>query len=244
MADKKPKLTYLIILICLIVFFIEFFIGVTTEDISEFFKNYGFSLENVQKEKFWVFFTSIFLHGDSGHLILNMIALFFFGRIVEIELGWKKFLLIFFVSALVGEIGILASTFFGLLSPNIPTIGISAAVFGLMGTAMLVKPFEFVFYPYLIPIPLVFVAIFYTLYNIAAFLIVTTTDVSSNISYISHISGLAAGMFFGFREEKSKKGFVILIILLTLLILIPFLWKIYVSIEPFNYLNIITELFK
>lgn len=243
MADKKSNLTNLIIILCFIIFAFEIFIEATTDDIGDIFYQYGFSLENIQEGNYIVFLTSIFLHGGVNHLILNLIALFIFGRIVEKELGWKKFLLIFFVSSFIGSLGILASSILGLIPPNVPTIGISAVVFGLMGTAMLIKPFEFIFYPYLIPIPLLFVAIFYTLYNIAAFLVVITTDAASNISYISHISGLAAGMFFGFREEKNRKGFIILLILLFLLILIPLVWGIGLNIEDYNYVNIITELF-
>jgi len=152
-------------------------------------------------------------------------------------------LLIVFVSAFIGEMGILATTFLGMVPPNVPTVGISAAVFGLMGTAMLVKPFEFIMYPYLVPIPLIIVAIFYTLYNIAAFIIVLTTDMTTEISYISHIAGLASGMFFGFREERSKKGLIAIIIILSLLILLPIFWKIILELENFSYVNIITEMF-
>jgi len=243
MKDKKPKLTYSIIIICLIVFGLELIVGFT-HDISPIFNEYGFSWDNVLQERYSVFLTSIFLHGNATHLVLNMIALLIFGRIVEIELGWKKFLLIFLVSAIVGQLGILASTFLEFLPADIPTIGISAAVFGLMGTAMLIKPFEFIMYPYLIPIPLIFIAVFYTLYNIAAFIIVFTTDATSNVSYVSHIAGIAAGMFFGFREERSKRGLIAILILLGLLILIPFMWTIFSEVESFNYVNIIKELFE
>lgn len=243
MKNKKPNLTYSIVIICLAIFtaeiFLDFFDGV-----SDFFKEYGFSWENLQKGNYWVFVTSLFIHGSTEHLVLNMIALIIFGRIIELELGWKKFLLVFFVSAFVGELGILASSFLGLSSPSIPTIGASAAVFGLMGTAMLIKPFEFIMYPYLIPIPLIIVAVFYTLYNIAALIVVITTDMSSSVSYISHIAGLASGMFFGFREERSKKGLIAILILLALLILVPFLWILFAELESFSYVNIITELFK
>jgi len=244
--NKKPTLTHLLIVLSVIVFLLElYYESIYGEKfLGELFYNYGFSFQNLLARKFWVFITSIFLHGGAEHLILNVIALFFFGRVVEIELGKGKFLLIFFASAFIGDLAILLATLIGLISASVPTIGISAAVFGLMGTAMLVKPFEFIFYPYLIPIPLILVALIYTLYNIAAFLLVTTTETISNVSYISHIGGLASGMFFGFKEEGSKKGFIVLLILLVLLIATPFIWIALKYLENFNYIAILTEMFK
>jgi len=234
------ELTNFLIIVCIIVFLIEMYYNFSID----MFNEYGFSLQNLFSGKFWVFITSTFLHADPVHLILNMLALFFFGRVVEKELGKKKFLLIFFVSAFFGDLAILALTTFGLTSVIIPTIGASAAVFGLMGTAMLVKPLEFVFHPYLIPVPLVLVALIYTLYNIGEFLLFVTTGASSNISYASHIGGLIFGMYYGVKQKGGKKGIIILLFILFLLILIPVLWNYLALLDIFNYVAVITEMFK
>ena len=177
-------------------------------------------------------------------MFLNMIALFFFGRVVELGIGRKKFLLIFLSSAIVGNMAILTMSLLGFYSVVIPTIGASAAIFGLLGAAMLVKPFEFILYPYLIPIPLIMVALVYTLYNIAAFVLVLTTATASNISYISHIGGLAAGMLFGFKEEGSRKGLIVLLFLLLILILTPFMFMLLNYLEIFNYVNVLSQVIK
>jgi len=244
--NNKPILTYILIVVSVIVFLLQWYYQFVYGEkfLEEIFYNFGFSFQNLLIGKFWVFITSIFLHAGVEHLLLNMLALFCFGRIVEMELGKVKFLLVFFASAFIGDLAILVSIFLGFISVSTPTIGISAAIFGLMGTAMLLKPFKFVIYPYLIPIPLILVALVYTLYNIAAFLLVTTTETASNISYISHIGGLAAGILFGFREEGSKKGFIALLILLILLITTPFLWIVLQYLENFNYITLLTEIFK
>ena len=243
---EKPHLTYFFIAVFVIIFFLQLFYSLWYgEDfVNNIFYNYGFSLQNILDGRFETLITSIFFHGGISHLFLNMIALFFFGRVVEIGLGRKKFLLIFFTSAIVGNMAILTASVFGFYSLVIPTIGASAAIFGLMGAAMLVKPLEFVFYPYLIPVPLIMVALVYTLYNIAAFLLVLTTDASSNVSYISHIGGLAAGMIFGFKEEGSRKGLIILLFLLALLILTPFMFVLFEYLEIFNYVNFLSGIFK
>jgi len=242
----KAKLTYFLISVSVAVFLLEMYYGYFygEEFLGRVFWDFGFSLKNIIEQKIWVFFTSIFLHAGPEHLILNILALFFFGRVVEIELGRKKFLLIFITSAIIGDLAILFLSMTGFMSATIPTIGISAAAFGLMGTAMLIKPFELVFYPYLIPIPLILVALLYTLYNVASFLVILAIGETTKISYISHIGGLIAGMFFGFKEERSRKGFVILLFLLILLIAVPFIWIIFQYLEIFNYITILTKIFK
>jgi membrane associated rhomboid family serine protease len=48
----------------------------------------------------WQLITHMFCHGGFMHLLFNGIALFSFGAIMELKLGTKKFLTLFFVSGL------------------------------------------------------------------------------------------------------------------------------------------------
>lgn len=249
---NKPKLTYFTILVCIVVFIFEIFYSLQygsfggtdfNNALSNLFNDYGFSFQNLLGGRYWVFITSIFLHADPEHLILNMIALFFFGRVVEQYLGRKKFLLIFFSTGVAGTLAFMA---FSLLTAQLGTvvIGASAAIFGLMGTAMLIRPLELVPYPYLIPIPLILVAVFYTFYNIVSFLLVATNLQQSDISFVSHIGGIVLGMFFGLKEPGSKKGLIIMIFLLILLVATPFLLMLFSYLEIFNYTTVLSNLFK
>lgn len=242
---EKPNLTYFFIVLFIAIFVLQVYFGFSYGEnfINEIFSRYGFSYQNVINGNVEVFITSIFLHGDASHLILNMVALYFFGRVIELELGRKKFLMIFFVSAIVGNLAVLTSTIMGYGSAVIPTIGASAAIFGLVGTGMLAKPFEFIFYPYLIPVPLILVALIYTLYNLAEFFIAITVGASSNVSYVSHIGGLIAGMIFGLKQEGSRKGLLVLLLLLLLMILTPFVFIIFNYLEFFNYLSLLSKVF-
>lgn len=239
------RLTYVFIIICLIVYASEVYLDYSRiYPIEQLFNDFGFSYEALTKMHFWVFFTSIFLHADIEHLILNMIALFFFGRVIEDALGPKKVFLIFFASGIIGNISVLVAGLVGIMSINVATIGASAAVFGLLGTAMLAKPLEFVFYPYLIPIPVVLVALLYTLYNVSEFLITVARGTPSDIAYIAHIGGLAMGILFGLKEEGMKRGFLVLGLIILILLLIPFLISIFEILELTNYLAFITGVFK
>ena len=241
----KLRLTHILIILIILVFIYEYYVSLRgTEALRQFFNNYGFSLKAVLEGKYWTFITSMFVHADVQHIVLNLIALFFFGAVVEEALGWKKFLLIFIVSGLVGDLAILATSSLGLMSPNIPTVGASAAIFGLLGTAMLVKPLEFVFYPYIIPVPLILVAFLYAIFNITALIYVITTGTETEISFVSHIGGLLAGMLFGFKEEGRKKSILVIAFLIILLLLTPFIIILFKYLELANYVNIIFSVFK
>lgn len=46
----------------------------------------------------WQLITHMFMHADFGHLIFNMLTLFFLGPLVERTLGIQRFLLLYFVA--------------------------------------------------------------------------------------------------------------------------------------------------
>lgn len=79
--------------------------------------------------------TSAFLHDPSNpwHILLNMISLAIVGPPVEAEMGRLRFLALYLLSAVGGSIG------YYLLAPqNIPGVGASGAIFGLMGAYFVV----------------------------------------------------------------------------------------------------------
>ncbi|NOZ82124.1 MAG: rhomboid family intramembrane serine protease [Candidatus Micrarchaeota archaeon] len=236
-TSKKPKLTHFMIFLCFSVFFIEvvfnFFFG--KEGVAWLFYNFGFSSTALDNGMFWTPLTSIFLHASPEHLILNMIALYFFGRSIELSLGRKKFLLIFFGSALLGDLFIYSGSLLGIYPSDIPTVGASAGIFGLLGAAMLVRPFDLVFYPYLIPVPLVLVAILYVMYNIGGFIASVVSPEQAGISYLSHLGGFLGGIIFALREERSKRGLLIALVLVGILLSVPLAWKILELMETANY---------
>jgi membrane associated rhomboid family serine protease len=232
----KPFVTYVLIAMCLIVAGIEVYISSTTpEALQLVFDQYGFSAQGFMDGRIHSLVTSIFLHGSIDHLIFNVLALFFFGRAVEETMGWKKTLLIFFSAAIAGDLLTLVGANFGVIPMDIPTIGASAGIFGLMGTAMIVNPMSMVFYPFLIPIPLILVAILYTLYNIAAIIELFALGASTGVAYLAHMGGLSIGAIFGFREVGVKRGLIILIVMFLLILSIPYLLE---YLQIFDYSGI------
>lgn len=82
---------------------------------------------------YWQVLSSMFMHGNWTHLILNMIVLYQFGFLLENYLGWLKFTLLYLVG---GVFCSLLSVFYLYLTYNgtlINLVGASGAIFVLMG---------------------------------------------------------------------------------------------------------------
>jgi membrane associated rhomboid family serine protease len=73
----------------------------------------------------WTALTYMFLHAGFGHLFFNMLSLYFFGPRVEVRLGSRRFITLYLVSGLMGAV-------LSVLSPWVPIVGASGAVFGVM----------------------------------------------------------------------------------------------------------------
>jgi membrane associated rhomboid family serine protease len=80
--------------------------------------------------EYWRLITGGFLHASIIHIGFNMYLLYVLGRMLEPAIGPVRFGAVYFVSLLAGSMGALV------LDPNIPTIGASGAVFGLMAAAV------------------------------------------------------------------------------------------------------------
>jgi membrane associated rhomboid family serine protease len=85
---------------------------------------------------YWRLITAAFLHYGPFHLLLNMLALWWFGSLLEQRIGSGRFLLLYLVSGLAGSAGAL------LLDPTIPTVGASGAIFGILGAGLVMEQFQ------------------------------------------------------------------------------------------------------
>jgi membrane associated rhomboid family serine protease len=81
----------------------------------------------------WRLITAAFLHYGPFHLIMNMLALYWFGTLLEKRIGSGKYLLLYIVSGLAGSAGAL------LMDPTVPTVGASGAIFGILGAGLVLE---------------------------------------------------------------------------------------------------------
>ena len=84
-----------------------------------------------QGKELWTLITSIFVHANFLHLFNNILGLLIFGSTAEKYYSKWQYLMIFFISGLIG------SVFSFLLSPiDSYGLGASGVVFGLMGAVI------------------------------------------------------------------------------------------------------------
>jgi membrane associated rhomboid family serine protease len=93
-------------------------------------------LVGVAHGEWWRLITAAFLHYGPFHLLLNMLALWWFGSALERRIGSGRFLAIYLVSGLAGSAGAL------MLDPTTPTVGASGAIFGILGAGLVMEQFQ------------------------------------------------------------------------------------------------------
>ena len=88
---------------------------------------------------YWQFLTYMFVHGNFSHLFFNMLGIFFFGIAVERAIGSKEFLLLYFITGIMGGI---ISYFVYLLSGGYMyfLMGASGALYGLLFAFAVIFP--------------------------------------------------------------------------------------------------------
>jgi membrane associated rhomboid family serine protease len=131
-----PIVTYTLIAINVIVFLAEGSITLSGSPSGSLYEKgalFG-SIPRVPEQgvaygEWWRVVTSGFLHANLIHIAFNMWVLYYLGTLLEPALGRARFALVYVVSLLCGSFGAL------LVSPHVPTVGASGAIFGLMGAA-------------------------------------------------------------------------------------------------------------
>ncbi len=151
--SRKLSITNWIIILNVLVFIISIIL------MSFFDQEYIVSILALQANNFfsgtfWTLLTSMFMHGGAGHLLFNMISLFFIGNFVEKIIGRKKLLRFYLISGLfAGLFYVTLSYFLGtteigikiFTSPDTYAVGASGAIFALLGLLAILTPNNKVF---------------------------------------------------------------------------------------------------
>ena len=95
---------------------------------------FGLSMRGISDGMIWQFVTHQFLHGSLLHLLVNMLGLWFAGRVLENLLGGWKFLLFYLTCGIIGGI------FQLVIDPGPILIGASGAVCGVVAAFSALYP--------------------------------------------------------------------------------------------------------
>lgn len=189
----------IIVFLCILVALFQVLIPLFT-DISyiEFINLFGLSrYALLVQHNIWTIVTYMFLHGDFGHLLFNMIALFFLGPELERRIGGKLFLIVYFVSGILSGVGHILF----ISNPMIPVIGASGAIFGVLACLAIIAP-RMTIYIYFFPIKMIHALLFFIVIN----LIMLPLGTVGGVAYFAHLIGLIVGSIFGVILNKKAYG--------------------------------------
>jgi len=210
--DLNPSQTFaavnlFIILLCTAVWIYE--ITLPPVLLDAFIYAYGFVPADILSRP-WTLITHMFLHGGWLHIIGNMLYLWVFGDNVEDRLGHIKYVVFYLVSG-IGAALLQGAVAFAFGNPNIPLIGASGAIAGVLGAYMYYFPTAKVygFIPagiFLIPVEwpaAVFIG-FWFLFQILNGLLFLPFASMGGVAWFAHIGGFLIGYFLARLWDNRK----------------------------------------
>ena len=87
----------------------------------------------------WQPLTYMFVHGGFWHIFFNMYSLWLFGSVVENTIGEKKYIFLYFICGL-GAAGLHLLVQHLMGGSNVPCVGASGAIYGLMMAFAMLYP--------------------------------------------------------------------------------------------------------
>ena len=191
-------ITIWLIVINIIVFVLELIFS------NAFINLFALTPSLLMKGYIWQIFTYMFLHADATHIILNMFVLLIFGPKIEMTMGSERFLKFYLIC------GVGSSLFYLMiigLGGNVPMLGASGAIFGILTAYGIMYPRDIVYVYFLLPMPaIVFVILFGGLEILLG--VLTIGNMSGGIAYFGHVGGLVTAIIllklFGYQRRKIR----------------------------------------
>ncbi len=209
-------------IVLIIIIAINVLVSITGFNDFSFLEKYKFNIGGIRRGEHVRMLSSGFLHVDTTHLFFNMFTLYFFAPEVIKGFGNVKFLIIYFISLLLGN---LFSLFFHKDEYHYSAVGASGAVSGVIYSSILMFPekkLHFVFLPFEnLGIKGYIFGIVYLLYSIYGM-----KNRVGNIGHDAHFGGAVGGylttlLFAPFLFEKN----MLIVILMAIPIVILFVMQ-------------------
>lgn len=182
---------------------------------------FALSLGGLQHGYLWQLLTFQFMHAlpMPWHLLMNSWAIFVFGRTVEVTIGWKRMLTVYFLSGVMGGLVQMLGTWLvpGLFG-DAGVVGASAGAFGLVASFAVLYPRQKLYLLLFFVIPLkmrattllwlcVALAVFGILYPVFAAFLPSRLgdDFFGNVAHAAHLGGIIMGFLYTRQLVRSHR---------------------------------------
>jgi membrane associated rhomboid family serine protease len=139
--------------------------------------------------------TSMFLHAGPAHILGNMLFLWIFGDNVEAAFGHFWYLVFYFVCGVGSGLAHIAFN----LNSQIPALGASGAISGVLGAYMVLEPrnriLTWIGFIFVVPVPAVVVLGVWFLLQFLSGIGSLGTAVNGGVAVWAHIGGFLLGLF-------------------------------------------------
>ncbi len=133
--------------------------------------------------------TAMFVHGSFWHLLFNMWALYLFGTIVAPLLGRARFLALYFISGLLGNL-VYVAVYWNI---GASLVGASGAIFGvMMAVAILTPNIQFMMLIFQMPIKARTLAVVFAIIE----LLNEISGSMDSVAHLAHLGGFVGGYLF------------------------------------------------
>ncbi len=199
-----PWVTYGLIVLNFLVFLLELangdaFVLKWSFVSSRFLANPGEQLPTI--------FTAMFMHAGWLHILGNMLFLWIFGDNVEDRFGHSRYLIFYLVCGVAATFTQLAFT----THSDIPNLGASGAIAGVLGAYILLFPEERIrvyVLGFIVPMPAwIVLGIWIVMQLFSGVAGITTAAQSGGVAYLAHIGGFATGLVLADLFESHKHPF-------------------------------------
>jgi len=158
-----------------------------------FVKNFALFTFNSPFFKPWQVFTYMYMHGGFSHLFFNMFALWMFGMELENLWGSKTFFIFYTVCGVgAGLANILIAPLFTTIAPNVPTVGASGSIYGVLIAFGMLFPNRLIYIYFMLPIKAKYLVVIYILIEVFA----VASQSQSGIAHFAHLGGGVVGFLY------------------------------------------------
>jgi membrane associated rhomboid family serine protease len=158
-----------------------------------------------QKGQVWRLLTHAFCHDRTSvfHILLNMIALYWFGRTLELMYGSREFLLFYLTAALIAALTSVALDLY--TGSHIPAVGASGAVLAVLMLYTMHFPCETICVCWFFPLEMRLLMLLFVIWDLHPVLLTLSGErLFTGVGHAAHLGGLAFGFLYaryGWRLE-------------------------------------------
>jgi membrane associated rhomboid family serine protease len=213
-CHSTPYVTWALMAICIVIFLIM--LVTPYEEVYRILYLYGMvprrysdphwaAINGLPFDAYLSFFTSLFLHGGWVHIIMNMWFMWIFADNVEDRMGRVNFIIFYLLCGILAT----ATQYVARKYVDIPVVGASGAIAGVLAAYYFLYPYERVicyFFPVVIHLPAV---AFLGLWVIIQLYYITTSTyvqgISMDSAWWAHLGGfISGGILYRFFLRKDN----------------------------------------